>query len=209
MIAALQTELNDKYAQLLSITLTDEGQPPLEEFTGTLMRPLINLETRKLISGLSQDYQPKENQLLCLSTDQLVEGFNLLTSGQDRYDCIEDYVSLFPEQLGQVMGEIEEIKRQISETQDKEKDKRKGMMASEKTSGNPDLQDKISQILGYAGSTGLSIFTINTRLREGYDYKFQNLDLAQEAITEALQNIGAEKVSEESNEYRLPTKGVY
>ena len=45
MIEDLQTELDAKYAQLASIELKNEGQQPLEEFTGTLMRPLINLET--------------------------------------------------------------------------------------------------------------------------------------------------------------------
>lgn len=203
MIAALQKDLDKKYAQLASITLEDESQQPLEEFTGTSMRPLINLETRTLISSLRQDYQAKENQLLCLSTDNLVEGFNLLISGQDRYDCIYQYVSLFPEQLSQIMGEIQEIKRQINEV--KRKEDEEALEASKPTTGDPNLEDKISEILGYAGNKALSISTINTRLREGYNYKFMNLDQAHQAITVALQNIGAKKVSEESNEYRLLT----
>lgn len=205
MIIALQTELDDKYAQLLSITLTDEGQPPLEEFTGTLMRPLIN--SRKFISSLSQDYQPKENELLCLSTNQLVEGFNLLTSGQDRYDCIKNYVSLFPAQLGQIMGEIEEIKRQISdekikrpisEAKDKEIEERKGMMASEPKEivseiSDDELDQKIRQILTES-QYFMSIRYIGAALKRDFDIDLPIVYPHRKRYEDSLQRLKSEVI---------------
>ena len=133
---------------------------------------------------------------MCLSTDQLIEGFNLLISGHDRYVCIKDYVSLFPAQLGQIMGEIEEIKRPIREAKDKEIEERKGMMASEPKEivseiSDEELDQKIRQILTES-QYFMSIRYIGIALKRDFDIDLPIVYPHRKRYEDSLQRLKSE-----------------